>query len=209
MNKINPKIDAYLIEGCGRCPLGNTLQCKVHKWPEELKALRAIALSSGLTEELKWSVPCYTYAGKNIAIVAAFNDYAAISFFKGALLQDTESILKKPGENTQLGRLAKFTNVNNIVQLEPVIKAYLLEAIELEKSNNLAPIAPKPSLSIIEELQQKFEVFPDLKVAFEALTPGRQRGYILFFSAPKQTNTRVSRIEKCIPKILDGKGINE
>jgi uncharacterized protein YdeI (YjbR/CyaY-like superfamily) len=208
MSKLNPKIDAYLSEGCGRCPLGNTPQCKVNKWTEELQILRQIVLDCGLTEELKWSVPCYTFQNSNIAIVAAFKDYAALSFFKGALLRDDNGLLIQQTENMQSARQIRFTNVQDIIELEPVLKAYVYEAIEVEKAGlkvesntNQAPIP--------DELHHLFEENPDFKAAFERLTVGRQRGYMLHFSQPKQAQTRVSRIEKCMARIFDGKGFND
>jgi uncharacterized protein YdeI (YjbR/CyaY-like superfamily) len=206
MSKLNPKIDAYLSEGCGRCPLGNTPQCKVNKWMEVLQILRSFVLDCGLTEELKWSVPCYTFQNSNIAIVAAFKDYASLSFFKGALLEDAHGILIKQTENMQSARQIRFTNVQDIIELEPVLKAYVYEAIEVEKAG--LKVETKPNQTPIpDELQQSFAENPDFKVAFDRLTAGRQRGYILHFSQPKQAQTRVARIEKCMTRIFDGKGV--
>lgn len=205
---MNPQVDQYLLEGCGRCPLGGTPQCKVNNWPKELKRLRMIALDCGLTEELKWGVPCYTFQNSNIAIVSAFKEYASLSFFKGALLQDPNGILEKPGENTQSARLIKFTDLRQIMDMEPTLKAYIFEAIEVEKAG-LQVDFKKDSEPIPEELSKKFNELPDLKSAFEALTPGRQRGYLLYFSQPKQSKTRASRIEKHIVQILEGKGIHD
>jgi uncharacterized protein YdeI (YjbR/CyaY-like superfamily) len=208
MSKLNPKIDAYLSEGCGRCPLGNTPQCKVNKWTEVLQTLRNIVLDCGLTEELKWSVPCYTFQNSNIAIVAAFNDYAVLSFFKGALLRDDNGLLIQQTENMQSARQIRFTNVQDIIELEPVLKAYVYEAIEVEKAG--LKVETKPNQTPIpEELQQSFAENPDFKVAFERLTAGRQRGYLLHFSQPKQAQTRAARIEKCMLRIFDGKGLND
>tara|TARA_R110001592_G_scaffold40582_8_gene133146 strand:- start:3574 stop:4203 length:630 start_codon:yes stop_codon:yes gene_type:complete len=208
MINMNPQVDQYLLEGCGRCPLGGTPQCKVNNWPKELKRLRMIALDCGLTEELKWGVPCYTFQNSNIAIVSAFKEYASLSFFKGALLQDPNGILEKPGENTQSARLIKFTDLRQIMDMEPTLKAYIFEAIEVEKAG-LQVDFKKDSEPIPEELSKKFNELPDLKSAFEALTPGRQRGYLLYFSQPKQSKTRASRIEKHIVQILEGKGIHD
>jgi uncharacterized protein YdeI (YjbR/CyaY-like superfamily) len=208
MSKLNPKIDVYLTEGCGRCPLGNTPQCKVRKWTAELETLRSIALDCGLTEELKWSVPCYTFQHQNIAIIAAFKDYAALSFFKGALLHDANGILIQQTENTQAARQIRFTNVQDIIALEPVLKAYIYEAIEVEKAGLKVEIKPNQT-PIPEELRHQFEENPDFKTAFERLTAGRQRGYLLHFSQPKQAQTRVSRIDKCMSRIFDGKGLND
>ncbi|MFX4300785.1 YdeI/OmpD-associated family protein [Alicyclobacillus tolerans] len=199
--RTNPKIDAYLSEGCMRCRLGGTPNCKVHSWQEELKKLRAILLDCGLTEELKWSQPCYTYQKRNVLIMAAFKDYCAINFFKGSLLKDTNGILI---EHTQAGRQIRFTNIRDIVEMEPILKAYVYEAIEVEKSG-LKPHVEKNPEPIPEEFQKKLDEIPALKTAFEALTPGRQRAYIIYFSAPKQSKTRESRIEKYMQQILDGK----
>lgn len=205
---MNPKIDKYLINGCMRCKLGATPDCKVHKWTVQLELLRTIVLDCGLNEELKWGVPCYTFQNSNVLIVSAFKEYCSISFFKGALLNDTNGILEKQGGNTQAARLIKFTNVEKIKELEPVLKAYIYEAVEVEKAG-LKVAFKKNSEPIPEELEKKFEKDPFLKTAFEALTPGRQRGYILYFSAPKQSKTRILRIEKSIRKILNGEGLND
>ncbi|MEE8429252.1 MAG: YdeI/OmpD-associated family protein [Gammaproteobacteria bacterium] len=202
---MNPKVDTYLAEGCGRCSLVNTPQCKVNTWPEELKELRRIILDCGLTEELKWSQPCYTYQKSNVVLMGAFKEYSALSFFKGALLKDVNSILQKPGENSQAARQIRFTDVQAIVEMEPILKAYIHEAIEVEKAG-LKVDFKKKEHSIPEELQNTFDESPAFKTAFEALTPGRQRGYILHFSAAKQSKTRASRIEKYMPRIFDGIG---
>lgn len=203
---MNPQIDTYLTDGCGRCPLGGTPECKVHNWPNELRYLRSIVLECGLTEELKWGVPCYTYKNANIAIVSAFKDYSSLSFFKGALLKDEEGILVKPGENSQAARLFKFTDVGQIKAIEDTIKAYVYEAVEVEKAGLKIDFKQKDELEYPEELKEKLSSFPALSEAFEALTPGRKRGYIIHFTQPKQSKTRASRIEKCIPKIMEGKG---
>lgn len=206
---MNPEVDHYLAEGCGRCPLGGTADCKVHSWTEELKLLRAITLESGLHEERKWGVPCYTFEGNNVAVVSALKNYCSISFFKGALLKDSKKILEKPGENTQAARLLKFTSVDQIIELEPEIRAYLQEALEIEKSGKKVDFKQKNKLDYPEEFQSILDDNPRLEAAFEALTPGRKRGYILHFSQPKQSSTRISRIEKCIEKILNGKGFHD
>lgn len=205
---MNTDVDLYFTEGCGRCPLGGTPDCKVHNWTEELKHLRKIILECGLTEESKWGVPTYTYQHTNVLVLAALIDYCAISFFKGALLNDSHEILSKPGENTQAARLIKFTSTSKVSKLKNELKAYIFEAIEVEKAGLKVEFVKKPE-PIPREFQLKLDADPKLKKAFEALTPGRQRGYILFFSAPKQSKTRESRIEKSIPKILDGQGMND
>lgn len=214
MNKLNSKIDAYLATGCGRCPRWNTPECKVHNWPEELEILRGIILNCGLTEKLKWGVPCYTFQigdnekESNIAILAAFKEYVALSFFKGALLKDPYAILVKPGENTQSARLIRFTDVQKIKKMETYLTDYINEAIEVEKAG-LKPKIKKTLEPIPEEFQSKLDEIPQLKSAFNSLTAGRQRGYILHFSQSKQSETRSSRVQKCIPKILKGLGIND
>lgn len=209
MHQLNPNIDRYLNEGCGRCPLGGTPQCKVKRWPEELDTLRDIVLDCGLTEELKWGVPCYTFENSNILIVSAFKDYCALSFFKGALLSDVNGILHKPGENSRAARLMRFTNVREIVKMESLLKAYIFEAIEVEKAGLKVDFKKSSEFALPEEFQNKLDEDPALRNAFYALTPGRQRGYILYFSAPKQSKTRKSRIERCVEQIFIGKGLNE
>lgn len=204
---MNTNADTYFTEGCGRCQFGGTPQCKVNNWPEELKLLRRIVLDCGLTEESKWGVPCYTYQKKNIVIVSVFKEYCALSFFKGSLLADTNKILTKPGENTQASRSIRFTNLHEIIKHELNLKAYIFEAIEVEKLGLKVPDKTQIKLEYPEEFQTKLDEFPALKIAFEALTPGRQKGYIIHFSQPKQAKTRASRIEKCLPLIFDGKGL--
>ncbi|AEV33447.1 hypothetical protein Oweho_2477 [Owenweeksia hongkongensis DSM 17368] len=186
---MNTNVDLYFTEGCGRCPLGGTPQCKVYNWPEELKLLRKIVLDCGLTEESKWGVPCYTYKGANVAIVSAFKDYAALSFFKGALLSDENNLLDKPGENSQAARLFKFTKPQQIIEIEDLIKAYIFEAVEVEKAG-LKVEFKKDLEPIPEELQNRLDEDPNLQSAFYSLTPGRQRSYILHISQAKQAKTR-------------------
>ncbi|MEQ8556456.1 MAG: YdeI/OmpD-associated family protein [Cyclobacteriaceae bacterium] len=198
-------VETYLSEGCGRCPLGGTPECKVHTWSAELKYLRSIVLDCGLTETAKWGVPCYTYKNGNVSIVSAFKDYASLSFFKGALLKDSLGILEKPGANTQSDRLIKFTSVKQITDLEQTLREYIYEAIEVERLGLKVEFKKNPE-PMPEELEIRLEEDPQLKSAFYALTSGRQRGYIIHFAQPKQSKTRVARIEKCIPKIMEGKG---
>ncbi len=192
---MNPKVDKYL--------------SKAEKWPEELEKLRMVILDCGLTEELKWGVPCYTFQERNIVIIGELKQCCVLSFFKGALLNDDNGILIKPGENTQSVRLIRFTSVREIVELECILKAYIYEAIEVEKVG--LEVNPKRNTELIfpEEFQKKLDQIPALRAAFDALTPGRQRAYNLYFSAPKQSKTRESRIEKCMQQILNGKGIND
>jgi uncharacterized protein YdeI (YjbR/CyaY-like superfamily) len=189
---MNPNVDAYFD--------------KAEKWQKELEQLRMIILDCGLTEELKWGVPCYMFEQTNVVIMGELKDCCVLSFFKGALLNDTNGILDKPGEHTQSARIVRFTNVKQIVGMMPILKTYIYEAIEVEKlglkahfEKNLEPIPT--------ELQRKLDGNPAFKAAFFALTPGRQRGYIIYFSAPKQSKTREARIEKCLQQILDGKGL--
>src|SRR5437870_5649610 len=193
--KRNPKVDAYLR--------------KSKKWREEAEKLRMIILECGLTEELKWGKPCYTFQKSNIVIIIALKEHCALMFCKGALLKDPKSILKKPGENTQAGRWIKFTNVREIVEMEAILKAYIHEAIEAEKAGLKVTFKKTTEFIIPEEFQKRFDEIPALKTAFDALTPGRQRAYILYFSAPKQSKTRESRVEKCMQQILNGKGLND
>ena len=192
---MNPKVDAFL--------------SKAKKWQEELGKLRRIILDCQLTEELKWRVPCYTFQKKNIVIIGGLKESCVLSFFKGALLKDAEGILSKPGENTQVVRVIRFTSVGEIVELEPILKAYIYEAIEVEKAGLMANFKKTTEFKIPEEFQNKLREIPALKAAFEALTPGRQRAYVLYFSAPKQSKTREARIEKCLDQILDGTGLND
>ncbi len=205
---MNTKVDKYLIDGCMRCKFGGTPLCKVHNWKEELVMLRHIALESGLTEDLKWGVPCYTTGNKNVAMVSAFKGYASLSFFKGALLKDPHNILVQQGENSQSARLIKFTSPKQVAELHEILKSYLIEAVEIEKSGKKVAFKKNPE-PIPEELLQKFEEFPELKKSFYALTPGRQRGYIIYFSQPKQSQTKITRIEKCREKIMNGEGLND
>jgi len=205
---MNPEVGKYLVNGCMRCKYGGTPKCKVNTWQEELKLLRKIVLDCGLTEVVKWGVPCYTFKNNNILIVSAFKEFCSINLFKGVLLSDTNNILEKTGKNTQSARLIKFTNTQKIIQLEPIIKTYIYQAIEVEKSGLKVTFKKNPE-PIPVELQQKLDENPELKLAFNTLTPGRQRGYILYFSAPKQSKTRISRIEKYSDKILNGIGLHD
>ncbi|MEC1524560.1 YdeI family protein [Neobacillus niacini] len=190
-------------------PKVNEYFSKAIKWREEMEKLRMIILDCGITEELKWRLPCYLYQESNIVIIQDFKEYCALMFFKGVLLNDTKGILIKPGENSQTQRQIRFTNVKEIVEMEPVLKDYIIEAIEVEKAGLEVDYKKTSEYTIPEELQTKFAETPALKTAFEALTPGRQRAYILYFSQAKQSKTRESRIEKYMQQILNGKGIND
>jgi len=205
---MNKGVDIYLTEGCGRCELVGTPKCKVHTWHNELVLLRRIILDCGLTEEVKWSNPCYTYNNKNVLMLAAFKAYCFISFFKGALLNDRKSILDKVGENSQHSRLIKFTKESDIASMEKTIKEYIKQAIDIEKAGLKVETIVNPE-PIPDEFKQAMEENPELKSAFFSLTPGRQRSWILHFSAAKQAQTRISRIEKYSPKILQGKGFHD
>jgi uncharacterized protein YdeI (YjbR/CyaY-like superfamily) len=193
--RTNPKVDEYL--------------SKVEKWREEFEKLRMIVLDCQLTEEFKWGVPCYSFQNSNIVLIHGFKEYCAILFVKGALLQDTHGILIQQTANVQAGRQIRFTNVREITAMETTLKAYIFEAIEVEKAGLAVDFKKNTDFIIPEELQNKFHEIPELKTAFEALTPGRQRAYILHFSEPKQSKTRESRVEKWMQHILNGMGLND
>jgi len=195
MNKKNPRVDFYFN--------------KADAWQKELKKLRTIILGFPLTEELKWGVPCYTFQGGNILLVHVFKEYCAMLFVKGALLKDAKGILIQQTENVQAARQVRFTNVRQIVELEPVLKAYIHEAIEVEKAGLKVDFKKTTEFKMPREFQNQLVENPALKDAFEALTPGRQRAYLLYFSAPKLAKTREARVEKCIDRILDGMGLND
>ncbi|WLD92306.1 YdeI family protein [Alkalihalobacillus sp. AL-G] len=192
-SKMNRKVDGFLR--------------KAKKWKGEFETLRNIVLDCELTEEFKWMHPCYTFENKNIVLIHGFKEYCALLFHKGALFKDPHGILIQQTENVQAARQIRFTNVQEIVEMEPILKAYINEAIEVEKAG--LEVKMKTELTIPEELQNKFDEVPTLKTAFEALTPGRQRAYILYFSKAKQSKTRESRVEKYMQKILNGKGLND
>lgn len=205
--ELNPLVDKYLIDGCMRCKYGGTPQCKVLNWTEELEALRQIVLETGLTEEIKWGVPVYTHKGKNIVNVSALKESANMGFYKGAIMKDSHQILEQQG-NIQSARIIRFTDVARIHELKEVLKAYVLEAIAIEESGKKVETVKNPE-PVPEELLQAFDEDPAFKKAFFALTPGRQRGYIIHFSQPKQTTTRMGRIEKNKQRILDGVGFHD
>ena len=193
-SEMNPAVDFYFNKG---------------KWQKELEQLRMIVLDCGLTEELKWGCPCYALQKANIVLIHVFKDYCAVLFFKGALLNDASGILIQQTKNVQAARQIRFTNVKEIVKLKTILKAYIFEAIEVEKAGLKVPLKKTAEFSMPEEFKNKLNKNAALKTAFYALTPGRQRGYLLHFSAPKQSKTRESRIEKCMPQILNGKGLND
>jgi uncharacterized protein YdeI (YjbR/CyaY-like superfamily) len=192
---MNPKVDFYFN--------------KAGNWQQEIEQLRVIVLDCGLNEELKWGTPCYTFQQKNIVLIHVFKEYCALLFFKGALLSNTNGLLIQQTENVQAARQIRFTNLLEIIEQTPIIKTYLYEAIEVEKAGLKVELKKTTEFTVTEEFQQKLDTIPALKTAFYALTPGRQRAYLLHFSAPKQAKTRVARIEKCIPQILNGKGLND
>jgi uncharacterized protein YdeI (YjbR/CyaY-like superfamily) len=194
-SRTNPKVDLYISQST--------------KWQKELQKLRTILLDCQLTEELKWGKPCYTVQKSNIVVILPLKESCALLFCNGALLNDPNGILIKPGENTQAARQLRLTNVQEIVEMESILKAYIYQAIEVEKAGLKVNFKKITEFKIPEELQNKLDEVPALKAAFTALTPGRQRAYFIYFSAPKQSKTRESRVEKCMPQILDGKGLND
>ncbi|QIP18017.1 hypothetical protein G8759_30085 [Spirosoma aureum] len=194
-DRMNPEVDFYF--------------SKAQTWQNELEQLRLIVLDCGLTEVLKWGSPCYTFQRSNIVLIHVFKEYCALLFFKGALLQNADGILIQQTENVQGGRQIRFTNVREIIQLKPLLKAYIYEAIEVEKAGLTVKFKKSTEFAIAEEFQHRLAEIPALKTAFDALTPGRQRAYLLYFAQAKQSRTRESRVEKCMPQILNGKGLNE
>ena len=192
---MNPEVDFYFV--------------KAEKWKDEYNTLRKICLDCGLAEELKWGCPCYTFQKKNIVLIHGFKEYCALLFHKGVLLTDSEGHLIQQTENVQSARQLRFTDVDEIVEMEPIIKAYIEEAIEVEKGGLEVDFKKTEEFKVPGEFQQKLDENPALHTAFEALTPGRRRGYLLHFSGAKQSKTRLRRVEKCIPKILSGKGLQD
>ena len=192
---MNPKVDFFFR--------------KAKKWQEEFEKLRMIVLECGLAEDLKWGCPCYTFEKSNIVLIHGFKDYCALLFMKGALLNDDHGILVQQTENVQSARQIRFTDIREIYDLEPVVKAYIREAIELEKAGLKVKFKKATEFTVPEEFQNKLDRLPALKKAFYALTPGRQRGYLLYFSSAKQSKTRAARVEKYMPQILEGKGIDD
>ena len=192
---MNPKVDFFFN--------------KNSKWQEEYELLRTIILDCGLTEELKWGKPCYTVNGNNVVLIHGFKDYCALLFHKGVLLNDAEDILVQQTKNVQSARQIRFTDVEQINDMMAVIRSYIFEAVEVEKAGLEVPMKKTSDFEMAEEFREKLEAMPELKEAFKSLTPGRQRGYLLHFSGAKQSKTRTSRVEKCIPDILEGKGLND
>ncbi len=192
---MNPKVDFFF--------------SKASQWQKEYEKLRMIILDCGLDEELNWGQPCYTFEGRNIILIHGFKEYCAVLFFKGALLKDPDNILIQQTENVQSARQVRFTNGREIVKIAPTLKAYIYEAIEVEKAGLKVKLKKTADFKMPGEFKNKLDEKPALKKAFNELTPGRQRGYIFYFSQPKQSKTRESRVDKCIPQILKGKGLND
>jgi uncharacterized protein YdeI (YjbR/CyaY-like superfamily) len=192
-SKLNPKVDAFI--------------ANAKNWQAELKQLRAILLDTELTEEFKWSQPCYTFQGKNVIVISGMKESCAFAFFKGALLKDVHGVLGRPGQHSQSTRWIKFTSVREIAEMKPILKAYIRESIEIEKAGLKVKLKKTSDLKFPEEFQIMLDEFPEFRAAFEALTPGRQRAYVYHFSAPKQSKTREARVQKFMPHILRGKGI--
>jgi len=207
---VNPEnVDQYMESGCGRCELGGTPQCKVRSWVEPLRLLRAILRESGLTEELKWRAPCYTHQGKNILMLSALKESVTVSFFRGAQMKDPERILEKPGPNSRFARYIRFADGQAIAPLKKTMLRYIQEAVALENAGEQADVDKDALPAFPDELMQMFEANPDFEQAFTALTPGRQRGYLIHFTSAKQAKTRTARIQKFMPKIFAGKGWHE
>lgn len=192
---MNPKVN-FFFENAGQ-------------WQEEFEKLRAIALSTELVEDLKWGCPCYTYEGKNIFLIHGFKEYCALLFFKGALMKDPDNILIQQSKNVQAARQIRFTELAQINDLEEVLRSYMFQAVEIEESGAKVEMKKTKEFEMAEEFQEKLDQNPALKEAFKALTPGRQRAYLLHFSSAKQSKTREARIEKCIPQIMEGIGLND
>lgn len=209
MGRLPPTVDAYLRVGCGRCPLGGTPACKVLPWQRELRLLRDILVQSELEEVVKWGVPAYTLAGKNVILLAAWRDGVTLSFLKGALLRDPLDRLTVAGPNSQAARQWKFTRVDQIMALREEIMAMIGQAIEIERSGvKIPPVDPR-QYELPDELATRLDQDPALATAYFSLTPGRQRSHIIFISGAKRATTRAARVEKCVPLILAGKGVHD
>jgi uncharacterized protein YdeI (YjbR/CyaY-like superfamily) len=195
MTNLNPRVDKFIADA--------------KKWQGEYRKLREIVLGCSLEEDVKWGVPCYTVQGRNIVLIHGFKEYCALLFFKGALMSDQAGILIQQTDNVQAGRQVRFTGADQIDEMAPMLRAYVLEAVEVEKSGRKVELKPTAEFNIPEEFKTCIDADPALKTAFEKLTPGRQRAYLLFFSAPKQAQTRIARVDKSIPQIMAGKGLND
>ena len=206
---LNPQVDAYFAQGCGRCSLFDTPQCRVHLWQEEMQTLRSYLLEAGLTEERKWGNPCYTLLGKNVVMLGALKEYCSLGFFKGSLLHDPKGLLVAAGENSQASRQLRYTSVKDILRDKKHIAALIGEATKAEQEGKKVVFKSVNEFPMPEELKQRFEDDPAFEKAFHALTPGRQRGYLLHFAEPKQSATRVSRIDKYEEQIMRGEGLHD
>ncbi|MBS4073555.1 MAG: YdeI/OmpD-associated family protein [Algoriphagus sp.] len=204
---MNPQVDLFLLEGCMRCPKGATPACKVHRWTPILEQLRQFLLETELTEERKWGMPTYTLNGKNVIMLGVFNDSCVISFLKGILIEDSDSLLEFPGANSQQAKVMRLTQLHQVVDRSFAIKNYIQQAIDFEKKGTKVEAPRQTGMEIPDELTEKFKEHKGLEQAFFALTPGRQRGYLIHFTGAKQSATKLSRIEKFVPKILEGKGM--
>lgn len=204
---MNPQVDRFLLEGCMRCPKGATPACKVHRWTAILEKLRQFLLETDLVEDRKWGIPTYTLNGKNVIMLGVFNESCVLSFLKGILIEDPEELLEFPGPSSKQAKVLRFTGIEQVDPWEKLIQNFIQQAIDIEKKGKKVDAPRQTGLEIPEELTQKFEEQEGLEKAFFALTPGRQRGYLLHFTGAKQSATRLSRIEKLIPKILEGKGM--
>lgn len=205
---MNQAVDEYLIKGCGRCPRGGTPACSVVRWRGILQEMRRIMLDTGLTEERKWGVPCYTADGKNVILIGSFLDYVVISFLKGGLMSDPHNVLQKSGPNSHIGRIIRFTDIEALLNMESVIHEYVREAVEVERKGLTLEREAVPE-SVPDELQRFFEDDPSFEAAFYALTPGRQRGYLIHIGQAKGSETRIRRIEKHIDRIFAGLGMHD
>ena len=204
----NTSVDSYLQDGCGRCDLYQTPECKVHRWAETLEALRELLLESELVEEMKWGSPCYTLNGKNVVMLASRKESCILSFFKGAALVDEDDLLVRPGPNSRFARLLSFTSADDVMERRPQAARLIQQAIEVERAGKKVEPEGEPE-PVPVELERRLAADPELETAFDALTPGRQRSHILYVSGAKQSKTRERRVERCAPKILAGKGFNE
>lgn len=204
----NSNVDSYLRDGCGRCEHFQTPSCKVHLWTRALEALRELALSTGLDEEMKWGCPCYTLGGKNVLMIAAFRDSCVLSFFKGGALVDDDGALESAGPNSRVARWMKFRSHDEVLARRAVALRFIEQAIALERAGVKVEKRAEPE-PIPSELAQRFDVDPDLRRAFDALTPGRKRSHLIHITGAKQSETRARRVEKCAADILAGRGFNE
>ncbi len=204
----NTSVESFLAEGCGRCDKFQTPQCKVHRWNAELLALRALLRETGLVEEMKWGSPCYTWQGHNILMLSVLKDCAVVGFFRGALLVDEGGLLRAPGPNSQAARQLVFTSLSQVRQQADPLRAFIGQAVELARSGRKIEFARAPE-PVPDELQERLELDPALAEAWAALTPGRQRSHVLHISGAKQAATRVTRVEKCAPLILAGRGLHD